>query len=64
MVFDFLLIFYFITELNSIVSDNSQFSDCMKYIKVEQNYLDKMHTAKNKSSIEQNKGNILFFLNS
>ena len=42
--------------MNSIVSDkNNQLYDCVKDIKVEQNDLDKMHTAENNIS-DQNIG--------
>ena len=46
------------TDVNSIVSDkNNQFYDCLKDIKVEQNYFHKLHTPKNITSIKQNTGN-------
>ena len=46
--------FNYISDLNSIVSDqNNKYYDCMKGIKVEQNDLDRMHTAENDISIEQ-----------
>ena len=51
--------------MNSIVSDkNNQFHNCMKDIKVEQNNLDKMHSAKNNMPTNKNKGeqfNTYFF---
>ena len=47
----------FITDLNSIVSDtNNKINDCVKDIKIEQNDLDKTHTAEKNISIEQSEG--------
>ena len=44
----------FITDMNSIISDKKI---CVKNIEVEQNDLDKMHTAESNFSIERNIGN-------
>ena len=50
--------FGLIADVNSIVRDkNNQFYGCVKDIKVEQNDLDKMRTAKRNISIKQNEGN-------
>ena len=47
-----------LTYLNSIINDkNNQFYNCVKYIKIEQNDLNKVHTAESNISIGENEGN-------
>ena len=47
--------------MNVIVSDkNNEIHDCVKDIRIEQNDLDKMHTAESNISIYQNKGRMLY----
>ena len=64
MIFRYIFkVFVLITAVNIIVSDkNNQVFDCVKDIKVEQNYLHKIYTAENNLPINQNEGNIFKYI--